>query len=395
MRSIPTLCAAVALLASSAAAQPQPGDLIIGDIGSFANVAYIRKATNTIHTLVPSVAPDFYNAVQVAENNTDLIAQTSNVPNLLRITPTGTITTVAAFGSFGSPNGIDLGQDGAYVVSSSLNQVRKVAPGGAITTFIASTSATLNGLAYDQETGDLMLGIFSAGLLVRHDGVTGAALNTLATGLASVSGVDQSPSTGNFTISTFTLPYGRTISRTGTTVATFSGSGFAQGVKVDDQTGNIYLANGNGTVSEHTPGGTTVKTYGPFSGYNFTNIDVYGSRVVSGVGSAQPGSPYTVNFNFPGQGNSTYVAALSFTQRPGIPLSLSQTVNLTPDGLFFASLAGAFVTGFQGTLNSAGNATGTILIPSFVPVGVTFFCSCVAVAGSSIISGNTLGITTR
>jgi hypothetical protein len=88
------------------------------------------------------------------------------------------------------------------------------------------------------------------------------------------------------------------------------------------------------------------------------------------------------------------VAALSLAQRPGIPLA-GGVVNLAPDALYHASLQGLFVQGFAGTLDPFGTAIGAISIPAYLPPGFTFYCSAIAIQGSTIRLGNTIGVTVR
>jgi hypothetical protein len=151
---------------------------------------------------------------------------------------------------------------------------------------------------------------------------------------------------------------------------------------------------GYGHVVEFAPDGTKVNHYGPFALLSFKTVEVHGSRQVTGAGPALPGTAYLVHFRFPDMGGASYRAALSMAQRPGIAFG-SYMLNLRQDDLFLASVQGALVQGFVGTLDPAGSATGSISIPSGAPRGFTFFCSAVAVQGGRFRLGNTIGITVR
>ena len=165
----------------------------------------------------------------------------------------------------------------------------------------------------------------------------------------------------------------------------------ANGVKVDDQTGNFYCAGGSSVHEIASDLSSVIKTWGPFTGYSFTSVDEYASKQVTGVGSAIAGQSYQVDFAFPGLGLSAYQAALSLTQRPGIPIG-SETINLTFDALFLLSIQGQFVSGFCGQLDAQGRASGKIGLPGFLPTGTRIYCSCVAVGGLGLTLGNTIGI---
>lgn len=80
--------------------------------------------------------------------------------------------------------------------------------------------------------------------------------------------------------------------------------------------------------------------------------------------------------------------------RPGIVLN-GATLHLAPDALLLASLQGLFVANFQGRLSAVGRANGAVLLPVFMPPGITIFCSALATDGITIDVGNAIGITVR
>jgi hypothetical protein len=378
------------LLAGFVLAQPQPGDLLLSSINSPYQVQYLDQTTGVSRTLSSTWPNGFPNWVTMAADNREVAALSSGTTDTFElVTPSGTHTTLANFGNAGSPNGIDLDQLGDYLVSSSDQTVRRVKLSGSFTT-ITTAPATLNNLAFNPDNGNTLLGIFSAGLLLESD-ENGTIIKTIASGLGSVSCIDPLPQSGNFVIGTFTSPNVRVISPTGAVVTTWTHASM-NGVKVDDATGDVYCV-GSTVVGKYTANGVAVKSW-MVGGMNLSAVEVYASRQVVGSGTAVPGTPYSVQFSFPGYGNSPYVGALSFSQRPGINLRGS-TVNLAFDPLLILSLQGLFVSNFQGILSNAGQATGTINIPSVLPKGITFFCSGVALSGSTVATGNTIGITTR
>jgi len=221
-------------------------------------------------------------------------------------------------------------------------------------------------------------------------------MRTVRTGLGTTNAIDVEPATGNYVCGASSRIY--VISPQGAQVRTINAP-YARRLRVEPQTGRIICLTGTSsgavnTIVEFDSQGTALKTHGPFTGYNFTGLDLYGSRQVTGSGPATPGSVYNVDFCFPGGSNVPYVAALSFGQRPGINF-LGSTLNLAPDALFWLSIQGFFVKGFQGVLDGSGRASGSVSIPAFAPKGVTIFCSVVATNGITFLTGNTIGITIR
>ena len=78
-----------------------------------------------------------------------------------------------------------------------------------------------------------------------------------------------------------------------------------------------------------------------------------------------PGA-YTLNFNFPGEGNKQYVVGISAAGfNPGFQLGDSRNVCLNPDVLTITSINNLLKPFFDpgsGTLDANGNAIGSIAI---------------------------------
>jgi len=373
-----------------------PGDLVLSHAGFSlpTRLAIIDVSRSVMSTFV-SWGSALY-GVTMAPNNVDfLVLHNASPDQLLQVTPGGTGLTIANLGSVYTPTGIDLDQDGTYLLTATDNIVRRVTPAGVVTTIIAlpvSQFDRTNDIARDHDTGNYVVGVWRIAHLYEIDAVQGAIKRTISTNIGAFYGIDTEPRTGNYVRVTYTAPEVRVLSRNGTVIRSWSFPHLTT-VKVDDQTGNYYCA-GFGHAVEFAPDGTKVNHYGPYAAFSFNSIDKYGSQQVTGSGSARPGSTYQVNFKFLSMGGAFYVAALSEAQRPGISFG-PEVLNLRPDALMFASLQGFFVQGFTGYLDPFGAAQGTITIPAYVPRGFTFFCSALALQGNVIQLGNTIGITTR
>jgi len=373
-----------------------PGDLVLSHTGFSlpARLALIDVSRQVMTTFV-SWGSAFY-GVTMAPNNVDfLVFHSTTQDDLLLVTPGGTGQTIANLGSVYTPTGIDLDQDGTILVTATDNHVRRVTPGGVVTTIISlpvSQFDRTNDIARDHDTGNYVVGVWRIGHLYEIDAVQGAIKRTISTTIGSFYGIDTEPRTGNYVMVTYSTPEVRVLDRSGAVIRSWSFPHLTS-VKVDDQTGHYFCA-GFGHVVEFAPDGTKVNHYGPYASYSFNSVDKYGSQQVTGSGSARPGSTYRVSFKFLGMGGAFYQAALSGAQRPGISFGY-RMLNLNPDPLFHASLNGVFVQGFSGFLDPFGAAGGTIAIPAYVPRGTTFFCSALAVLPTWIQLGNTIGITVR
>jgi hypothetical protein len=336
-----------------------------------------------------------------------VLSQTIPIPPspLLTITPAGVATTLAT--TAGVPNSSDVDQDGTHVVAigtgnnaGATHFLQRVTTGGVVTTILTSPISP-NCFAVDGDTGDYIIALFNVlpnGALLRVNR-TSLAITTIAPALGRMSGVDFEPQTGNFVCTRFDA--GTVLRITpGGVITTLLPAGANNAIKVNEENGEILAAGGT-NVSRFSPAGTIITTRA-FAGFSFTGIEITGSRKVSGSGNFQAGSVYNVNFSFPQSSGSSYVAALSTGLRPGIPLAdgTGRVINLAISPLLLISIGGipGITTGFSGTLNALGQASGTITLPAGFPAGVRIQVSAVAVNGalpSGLDTANSLGITSN
>jgi len=403
-----------ALVAAQGDAPPVPGDWIIGDINAAAGAggAYaISPTTGAVNTVAVGRPAGFFNWVIMANNNTDLAAAYSTAGRFALVTPAGVITSGAVYPS--SQNGLDVDQDGTYLASTSGGSgLYRISADGMTASLITTTPATLNSVCIDADTGDSILAVFAVlpgGMLLRR--TSAGAVTTIAAGIGRLSSVDHCQQDGNFYVTRFDP--GEVLQVTpGGVVATvhtaLPGTGLfgANGLKLDDETGNIVVAGlANpaalpGRVGLLSRTGTIITAYtiAAPAGFNPTSAEIYGSRKVSGLGTFSPGSAYNVNFSFPASPGASYIAAMSQSLRPGITLPDGRTINLAIDLLLLLSVGGipGITTGFSGTLDANGKAVGTIALPPGFPPGIRVFISAVAVNGSmpsGLDTANSLGAT--
>jgi len=398
----------ISLAAGVARAQPSLGDLVVNDKRPLGHVLYLDRGTGLLATLVPG--PISTNrailGLTMARDNTNLHLLEEGGPGffLWSITPKGNVSTIMSVSASGegAPTSCDLLQDGNLVVTSAVYQARdylRVVDPVQKTYSSLYTANPSQGYYYsvrqNPDNGNLLVTQAFGNELLEYDWGSNT-MRTVRTGLGTTNAIDVEPATGNYVCGASSRVH--VISPKGGLVGTINAQ-YVRRLRVEPSTGRIICLTGTSsgavnTIVEFDATGTALKTHGPFTGYNFTGLDIYGSRQVTGSGPATPGSVYNVDFSFPGGANVPYLAALSFSQRPGINLGGS-TLNLAPDALFWLSVQGFFVKGFQGVLDGSGRASGSISLPAFAPKGLTIFCSVVATNGITLLTGNTLGITLR
>ncbi len=390
------------LIAAQTAAQPLPGDWIVGD-GAQANNGGLFRANPLTGALTQIAAgggaTSFYNGVQMAADNLSLAGLTANnygssPGHLTMVAPNGAAASVIYVGN--NPSALDLDQDGRYLVSAAPS-VYRVNPGppASSTLFATSSTSILNGVCIDQDTGDTIMAVHGAGQLRRRSRITGAQ-TVIATGIGSLSGVDFEPRTGSFIVSRWENPAFLRVSPAGAVTAVTGSSEYsvnANAVKVDDETGNLFVCTSGGypygRLGLLSPTGAVLRSFSYLT-INPTGLEIYGSRKVSGSGSTTAGSTYTIRFAFPSSPGAPYLAALSLSGlRPGFLLPDGRRINLdSNDPLVYATLGTdipGVTTGFSGTLDGTGRWTATILVPPGTPPNVRVFVSAVALnAGMSL-----------
>jgi len=413
----------------AAPALPQPclpvpgtGDFLLthipGSIPQSSPVLRLQPLTGVVTTLSVISQPAFGNWVTMDQDNAGIVLATVVrviIPNsppqpspLIRWPRPGGQQTIATLPTVLQSHDLDadgtwlcaLGDANTHITARSVLRVDPAT--GAMTTLVTNGAArgTFNALCVDGDTGDVLIGLYDdqvgGGALLRMARGTNA-ITTVAGGLGRIYSIDFEPATGSCVVSR-TNPVELLRVTPGGLVTTVASGLIVNALKVHDESGNLVVA-GGADVSILTSGGTVVGTR-TITGFSFTGIEIDGSRKVSGSGVLAGGQVYAVRFSFPLSPCATYVAALSGSLRPGIPLADGRTIHLAIDPLFLLSLGGlpGFTTGFSGTLDASGGADGAILPPPGFPAGIRLYVSAVALnpaLPAGLDTANSLGVTSQ
>jgi len=379
----------LSLLASWSGAQPRPGDWILSDAGTtIGGLLSMNPATGALATLAPGRPAGYFNWVAMDRRNRDVAALYSGGPfHLVTVSPAGELTTVAAVGGYVSPNGLDLDQDGSWIATTSGgNGLYRIDPLTGVARLLTTLPGTVNNVAIDQDTGDYIVAIYGSlpgGELLRVRRGT-LAVSTIASGLGRLSSVDHEPATGQFLVTAYDEPLVRRVHPAGSvTPVSLSFPGGANVVKVDDETGDL-LVGGRNTQAVLSPAGAIRTTRVLPPDVSITGVEVYGSRKVSGRGSAAGDSLYHLSLSFPSSPFAPYLVVMSTALRPGIPLGdgTGRVIRIDPTSpIFRLSLGGipGITEGFVGNLDQDGRADPRVWIPPGTPAGLRLFFTAVVV----------------
>jgi hypothetical protein len=389
----------VLAIASPCLAQPAPGDWIVGDYQG--GIYTVHPATGVLGTIAPRNEPYGW-CLRLAPDNRDLLR--AHHQHVLRVSPTGVQTTISFLS--GLRRGLALHQDGGAVVaeqvtSSTASLVHVNLGSGALTTLtVLNDVSQIYDIVVDGDTGDWVVAtrfVWGSFILrVRQNGSV-TTLATLPTG-----DLEFEPATGSFLIA------GSPVLRMARNGAITTVNELLAGVGVvhADRHGADFVLTGAVSstpfVARMAPNGvvTTMHMLWAASLLQPSDIEIYGSHEVSGAGRFRAGEAYNLSFAFPGSPGAQYVAALSLRLRPGFALPDGRIVHLAADPLFFLSLGGipGITTGFAGTLDPSGRASGAITLPAGFPVGVRIFVSAFAVnpaRPSGLDTANSWGMTSQ
>jgi hypothetical protein len=384
--------ATILALAGSGAAQPNPGDFVVGDGHRIGLVDRTSGRTTTL--AVVSQGGTFSAMAMSADNKSIWAILLQGHPTLryewLSIAPGSgartTLTTLSAPPPFAPMHGLPVDQDGSVVVGVSAHLLRL---SGTVKTLakVAPPLYFVAAVAIDADNRDDLVNTIdwtlSRNTLLRVDRRT-LTVTTLVTIPGQPTETFQHDArTGHFWTTAGLVrlnTHAVLLDARSLAVVTAFRAPDARAIAVDPETGSLFVTN-DGYVTHYSRSGVVLRTWYVPGFLELTRIAVLHGRELSGRGSVTPASSYSVQLSFPSSPSAPYCAALSFSGlRPGIQVG-SVTIPIRPDPLFFLtacrSLPG-LTSRFAGRLDAAGSATAGFWIPSSIPRGTVITFAAIA-----------------
>jgi len=356
----------------------RPGDFLVASSTGGSFVYVITPNTNTFSTL--AAYPGAIRGVLVGADNASY--SVASGLGVFKTTPTGTVTTIVAT----LPMGVgtawnDLDEDGQHCVSTGwkgaggLFRVDPVSAG--FTTLMAGVFP--NAFCLDRDTGDLIVGENTSGSVVRikRDGT----ITTVVHSIPTVYAMDFHPLTGEAFIAVRSAILRLDVLNT---LTTFTTQTFLSKSIAILGNGDVVTGSHGTLIHQYDMSGKLVGT--PYNGASLSKMcmAIEDEHNLWGLNTPTPGGILNVNIRFANHPGKQFMAAASFSPRPGIPVS-GRRIPLNPDNLFSASLHVPQIFGnFNGYLDQTGWAASHVVIPKIVGLtGLRFFLAAVVIDPSA------------
>jgi hypothetical protein len=392
---------AVIHLAAALAAQPSAGDYVVVQTANVTNPTLLSvNRSGVASTLAVAPANFLLMEPRMDVGNRDLVAtfidRKTLAGSLVRITPGSQVATLATAASVAFPRAIEVDADGSYLLFGLPNLIMRATRGRFISIGSVPPPFSAFAMTVDPTTGDYLMADFG-GRIARMDHRTQVVTTLLPGGFRYVTGMDHDEATDTFAFCNETLQSIFYADRQFRIVSSFGTPAQNWSLRLAPDTGNVHVLDGASMVTEWTRQGAVVRTTRLPVQVDLFALEVYGSRPISGVGSAARGTTYRLEFGFPGAAGLNYAAALSLGGiQPAIGLPDGRRIALALDPLFVltATLGDipGLTRGLRGTLSATGQATATVAVPKGLPAGLRVFASAVVLdprAPLGLRTGNT------
>ncbi len=373
------LLCVLALVASAGAAPAQIADgriLFCSTLGVY-HAAPDLSTWSTHPGVLPSAA---IQTVRSSWGNGSFIGGNS-AGIIMRVTSTGTTTTIASFPS--AVTSIALDQDANYLFGTTgSGVVRMSTAGGTPSTFGPFGATSIAGICRNLGSGDFGVITTTPPLLLASSRAgTTTTLSSLSVGTPT--GICYLPDTNQYAVTymSTTTPL-QLLTTAGTVSGSFSlNNQSGASCTYDMVTRQLYVGASNGFVYRLSNTGAIQNTLQVGSGA-ITGIDVYDDQNISVNTSGAAPSTVPVTVNFSASVSSSYCLALSFGIRPALGIPGAGFLNLQPDPLFFLTACGALpvlTTNFVSVVGASGYKGATFRIVGGVPPGTKYYIAGAAV----------------
>lgn len=319
----------------------------------------------------------------------------SSIPTgwVYRMAPDGTFVSVSTIQGF-HPSALDVEPGGTAVVTDqAFSSVVRLSASG-VTTLYSGFIGGLQCGAIDLNTGGLVTYETKSGTFYRLELNGPPSTLSLPTSAPpmNVGGLHSNPLTGDMLASAGRTLYGLTLAGTKPTLSqvwTSPSQLSLASIERDPRDGTFLVATNFITkpnpvlrIDPITSAVTTVAMPGIAS---VNGLTIAGSRYLSAATRPEVGKAFHLRLSSPTEPGNPYVAAVSFTFKPGFAVN-GRTIHLNPDALFFYSVSNSGIfSRFQGSLSAKGEAFPQILIPSMKALsGVRFYAVALTIGKGGV-----------
>ena len=341
------------------------------------------------------------------QNNAFLVFDATGIHRIDYFTLGRTYTTLSGVSGNINWGGVDE-QGGVFWVTNQGGLYRADDDVGTNTTLIHTGTASYNTAAWEGSTGHYFVGpsassITVTGLFIARDGTVVRSIPFIS----SITGADWSPWNGDMLVSRFgaqdwviRVDQAGAITSLGGGVTAIAST---NSVEVTEQPKELFFCT---EIGADPKGLYLLSPTGGVQALSLTSLNLFRpadgcmaqERAIWGLNTWRIGQvgQLNVNFGWPLAGDF-YQVALSLSHTPGLPLGKVGTLHLTPDGLFFATVAGVpgLFSNFAGQLSRSGTARPTVNIPKLgALLGTRIYAGAVTFDASGITGiSNCWGIT--
>lgn len=353
-------------------------EIVMSSIGT-ASGLYKLNWQATSSTISPVVTGISMNCVMTNWGNGSFLTASSG--NLLRVTTTGSVSTIASLPSSSSGQALALNQDGQVGVASSATAegiLHIDYTGTGLQTLRGGTG--FNGICRSRDDGAYYAVTFSPPML--HRVTTAGTQTTLATvGTGGLSGICYMPDQDRFAISDLSNNAVHFTTPTGTVLFSTTTPASCQAVTYHEKYRSLYAVTTQGHVMRLSTAGTIVQSW-QYTGANFSGVDVTDDRNISVLTKGNRGTQVTVRASFPQSPSQPSCLGLSLALRPGLGFASGRYQHIQPDTLFFLTVCGAlpfWTQGFASTTGGGGTVSASFTLPFGLSNGMMIYC-----AGSAV-----------
>jgi len=408
---------AVILLGGPAVAQYSAGDVIVTDQNNIGSNWPLWGITvqGKVYTVTTQLSFYAWSVAPAPDNRTLWASGKGNLGyTTATIAPDGTITNFNIdFQHLFSCIDVDGGGNAILGNLVGGGTINKYAKSTLSTLYAGAPLQSILGGGIHLASGDFVVLDSNGSNIYRLKMYPAPVLSTVLTGLQRPSngvGLHTDPATGDMIASwstgTINAVYRLRLGSPGMLATLRAGSPFGAlgALDRDPFDGQFVIPSRGATLSEvfrfdaATGAVTTLATFPSTVRVTPMAATVAGSRHLAAMNEARPGQPFDLIVSSPNEPGAAYIAALSLSPGPGIPVGGGRKVYLGLDVLFAYSITNTGIfSRFQGALNIKGEAFPRVQIPNAPALsGFRFYAAAITVNLNQLsVISDPIGVTIR